>query len=85
MENDELKIPRYVYEDLLFQRRLQRDLNAELEKLNALLAEQARLLKERKELMAEVHAAVQHRWSDEEKSEFNSQSVTVTEEDRNAK
>jgi hypothetical protein len=68
METTEKKIPNYVFEDLLFQRRLQRNLNAELEKLNTLLAEQNRFLQERMALMAEVHAAVQKRWEDEEQS-----------------
>ncbi|MGD1108415.1 MAG: hypothetical protein ABR865_15340 [Terracidiphilus sp.] len=68
METNEREIPRYVFEDLLFQRRLHRSLNAEQEKLNALLAEHVRLLQERRALMAEVHEAVQQRWKDEEQS-----------------
>jgi hypothetical protein len=68
METTEKKIPNYVFEDLLFQRRLERTLNAELEKTNTLLAEQVRLLQERKELMAEIRRAVQQRWEDEEQS-----------------
>jgi hypothetical protein len=68
METTEKKIPNYVFEDLLFQRRLQRNLNAELEKLNTLLAGQVRMLEERKELMAEVHAAEKKRWTNEEQS-----------------
>jgi hypothetical protein len=66
METTEQKIPNYVFEDLLFQRRLQRNLNAEQEKLNAQLAEHVRLLQERRALMAEVHESVQQRWKDEE-------------------
>jgi hypothetical protein len=66
METTEQKIPNYVLEDLLFQRRLHRTLNAEQEKLNALLAEHVRLLAERRALMAEVHAAVQQRWDTDE-------------------
>lgn len=66
METTEKRIPNYFYEDLLFQRRLQRSLNAEQEKLNALLAEHVRLLAERRALMAEVHQGVQQRWHDEE-------------------
>ena len=59
METTEKKIPNYVFEDLLFQRRLQRNLNAELEKLNNLLAEQNRFLQERKALMDFLRARVQ--------------------------
>ena len=69
METTEKKIPDYVFEDdLLFQRRLYRTLNEEYQKLNALLIEQVRLLREREALMAEVHEAVQQRWEDEEKA-----------------
>lgn len=68
METPEVKIPNYVFEDQLFQRRLQRNLNTELERLNNLLAEQTRLLQKRKGLMAEDHDAVQQRWADEERS-----------------
>jgi hypothetical protein len=64
------KIPNYVFEDdLLFQRRLYRTLNAEYEKLSALLVKQVRLLREREALMSTVHAAVQQRCADEEPSE----------------
>ena len=65
MEPIEQKIPNYVFEDLLFQRRLHRSLNAEQEKLNALLAEHVRLLNERRALMAEIHDSVQQRWNEE--------------------
>ncbi len=65
METTDQKIPNYVLEDLLFQRRLHRTLNAEQERLNALLAEHVRLLEARRQLMAEVHEAVQQRWKDE--------------------
>ena len=68
METSEKKIPVFVLEDRLFQGRLERTLNAELEKTNTLLAEQVRFLQERKGLMAEVHSAVQQRWQDEEQS-----------------
>jgi hypothetical protein len=84
METTERKMSNYVFEDLLFERRLQRNLNAEQEKLNALLAEHVRLLVERKALMTEVHEAVQRRWEDEEKAESNIHSNSATEEDRNA-
>jgi hypothetical protein len=66
MERNEREIPRYVFEDLLFERRLHRTLNEEQERLNALLAEHVRLLAERRALMAEVHAAVKERWEKEE-------------------
>lgn len=66
METNEREIPRYFFEDLLFERRLCRTLNAEQEKLNALLAEHVRLLAERKALMAEVHETAQQRWRDED-------------------
>jgi len=80
MEPSEQKIPNYVYEDLLFQRRLQRSLNAEEERLNALLAEHVRLVAERRALMAEVHDAVQQRWKDEETAASNIHSTTAIEE-----
>ena len=57
-----------VLEDQLFRRRLQRNLNDELERLNRLLAEQVELLQKRKELFAEVNAAVMLRWEIEEDS-----------------
>lgn len=66
MTTSEKKIPVYALEDLLFQRRLQRNLNTEQERLNNLLAEHVRLLQERRALMAEIHEAVQQRWKNEE-------------------
>jgi hypothetical protein len=84
MEVTERKIPNFVLEDLLFQRRLERTLNAELEKTNALLAEQVKLLEERKALMAEIHEAVQQRWKDEEEAAVNIHSLPETEEDCDA-
>jgi hypothetical protein len=84
METPEKKIPNYVFEDLLFQRRLERTLNAELEKTNTLLAEQVRLLEERKELMAEVHAAVQQRREGEEDAKQESSGTIAMKEDDNA-
>jgi hypothetical protein len=66
METSEKTIPTFVLEDLLFQRRLHRSLNSELERLHSLLVEQVRLLRERDALMAKVHAAVQERWEKEE-------------------
>lgn len=66
METPKKKIPNFVFEDLLFQRRLHRNLNDELERFNHLLTEQVRLLQERDALMAKVQAAVQVRWQNEE-------------------
>jgi hypothetical protein len=80
METTEQKIPNYVLEDLLFQRRLHRTLNAEQEKLNALLAEHVRLLAERRALMAEVREAVQQRWDTEGAVAPNSHSAPEAEE-----
>jgi hypothetical protein len=84
MNTNEKNIPNYVFEDLLFQRRLHRTLNAEQEKLNALLAEHVRLLAERRALMAEVHAAVQQRWKDEEDAAPNSHPAPEAEESSDA-
>lgn len=64
----EKKIPNYIYEDLLFKRRLERSLNGELERLYNLLCEQVRLLRARETMMADMHAAVEQRWKDEEQS-----------------
>jgi hypothetical protein len=76
----ERKIPNFVFEDLLFRRRLERTLNAELEKTNALLAVQARLLQERRALMAEVHDCVQQRWKDEDAASSDTPSEPNTKE-----
>jgi hypothetical protein len=65
METTEAKIPNYVFEDLLFHRRLQRNINDELGRLNRLLEEQVELLQKRKELMVEVDAAVMLHWRSE--------------------
>jgi hypothetical protein len=70
METPKTKIP--ICEDLLFMRRLERNLIDALEKINSLLLWQVKLLEERKELMAEVHAAVQQRWADEDSTEQES-------------
>ena len=80
MESSERELPRYIFEDLLFERRLCRTLNAEQEKLNALLSEQVRLLEARKQLMADVRESVQQRREVEKNSECGSQSATETEE-----
>ncbi len=66
MEASEREIPQYIFEDILFRRRLERNLNDEHERLNKLLAEQVELLQKRKELMADVHAAVLQRWQNED-------------------
>jgi len=79
METTKKKIPNYVFEDLLFRRRLQRNLNDELERLHHLLTEQVRLLKEREALMSTVHAAVEQRWNEEE-AEFDIHAVPDTKE-----
>jgi hypothetical protein len=80
----EKKIPNYFIEDRIFARRLQRNLNDELERLYRLLVEQVRLLKERTALMADISEAVQRRWKEEEKAESNIHSVLMTEEDADA-
>lgn len=69
METSEVRIANVVFEDRLFLRRLERTLNAELERTNNLLAEQARLLEERKQLLAAVQRSVEERWQTEERSE----------------
>jgi hypothetical protein len=84
METTEKNIPNYVFEDRLFARRLQRNLNDELERLHHLLTEQVRLLKERDALMSKVHAAVQQRWEEEDKAESNIHSAPETEENGHA-
>jgi hypothetical protein len=68
METTEKNIPNYVFEDLLFQRRLQRDLNTELERLNKLLAEQVELLQKREVASAKIYATLMLRWESEEES-----------------
>jgi len=83
MEATKRKIPNYVFEDLLFRRRLERNLNDELERLHDLLVEEVRLLKERDALMSKVHAAVQERWEKEEAAS-NIHSAPETEENGDA-
>ena len=75
METTEKNIPNYVFEDLLFQRRLQRNLNTELERLNRLLAEQVELLQKREVASAQIYATVMLRWE----SEVESASPTTNE------
>jgi hypothetical protein len=84
METSEQEIPNYVLEDLLFQRRLQRNLNTELERLNTLLAEQIKLLEHRKELLSDVHEAVERRWKEEQDLGPDSPVATAMEEGGNA-
>jgi hypothetical protein len=69
METNEIRIANVVFEDRLFLRRLERTLNAELERTNTLLAEQIKLLNARKQLLAEVLKAVEQRWQTEGRSE----------------
>lgn len=80
MEANERELPRYLIEDLLFERRLQRNLSSELERLNKLLAEQVRMLEERKTLMADIREAVQLRWKAEEIAESRRDTAMATEE-----
>lgn len=80
METTKWKIPNYVFEDLLFRRRLQHNLNDELERLHDLLVEQVRLLKERDALMSKVHAAVQQRWEKDEPASVAIQTERTEEE-----
>ena len=75
METSETRIANVVYEDRLFLRRLERTLNAELERTNRLLAEQVTLLETRKQLLAEVQEAVQQRWATEERAEKDATKV----------
>jgi hypothetical protein len=63
-----MKITEKIIPNYIFERQLHRTLNAEYEKLSALLVEQVKLLRQREELLADVHAAVEQRWADEEKA-----------------
>jgi hypothetical protein len=81
MATTEKNTPNYVYEDLLFRRRLERNLGDELQRLYNLLVEQVRLLKEREALMADVHAAVEQRWKDEENAEPSTHSAAEDDQD----
>jgi hypothetical protein len=51
MQIDSNGIPNRVFEDLLFRRRLERNLNQELERFNRLLKEQIFLIEQRRELL----------------------------------
>jgi hypothetical protein len=77
MEPIEKKIPNYVFEDVLFRRRLQRNVNDKVERLNRLLAEQVELLQTRKELLTEVNAAVLLRWRNEDDSKPKSENTNT--------
>lgn len=65
MTNDK-QIPNYVFEDLLFRRRLERTLNKELERFNALLKEQMFLIDQRNDLLRDLRCAALQRLADEE-------------------
>jgi hypothetical protein len=80
METTKKKIPNFVLEDLLFQRRLQRNLGDELERLYHLLVEQVRLLKERETLLTNISEAVQRRWEKEEPSDVIDRTEPTEEE-----
>jgi hypothetical protein len=84
MKITEKIIPNYVFDDLLFQRRLQRNLGDELQRLYNLLVEQVRLLKERETLLANISEAVQQRWDEEKEAERCIHPATATEEDADA-
>jgi len=59
-------IPNYVFDDLLFRRRLERTLNAELERFNALLEQQIVLIEKRRESLGAVSSATAEKLSREE-------------------
>jgi hypothetical protein len=84
METTKKNIPNYIFEDLLFRRRLERDLGDELQRLYNLLVEQVRLLREREALMADVSGAVQRRWDEEKEAERCIHPATATEENKDA-
>jgi hypothetical protein len=69
MAVNEREIPKYVFEDLLFRRRLERQLKVDCELINRLLREQIELLRIRSELLVNISNAVQRQWKDEELSE----------------
>ncbi len=62
-------IPNYVFEDLLFRRRLERTMNAELERFNALLKEQMSLIEERRESLCAISAATAEKLEREEEAD----------------
>lgn len=79
MAVNEREVPKYAFEDLLFRRRLERNLSDELGRLNKLLTEQVEQLQRRKELFAEVNAAVMLRWRNEENAMPESENPTTEE------
>ena len=83
MEMNEREIPRYVFEDLLFRRRLQRNIADELERFNQLLTAQIKLMENRKTLMSEIQEAVQQRWEAEHKAESSTSANQPDEEAQN--
>jgi hypothetical protein len=69
MEITEKQIPNYVFEDLLFRRRLERTLNAELERFNGLLKEQISLIEKRRESLCAVSVATAEKLNREEQAD----------------
>jgi len=63
------QIPNYLFDDLLFRRRLERSLNAELERFNALLTEQISLIQKRKESLLAISSAAAERLNREEEAD----------------
>jgi hypothetical protein len=59
------QIPNYVFEDLLFRRRLERTLNTELERFNALLKEQIALIQKRSQSLLAISSATAEKLSRE--------------------
>ena len=76
---NEREVPKYILDDLLFRRRLERNLNDELQRLNKLLREQIEMLQQRKELSVEVNAAVMQRWKNENDARPESADSTTEE------
>ena len=60
------QIPNYLFDDLLFRRRLERTLNAEFERFNALLKEQIFLIERRSESLLAISSATAEKLSREE-------------------
>ena len=66
MNNDnDRKLPRYVFEVQLYQRHLARTLRMAEERVNNLLNEQIALLERRRELLVDLHRAVLDQWNEE--------------------
>jgi hypothetical protein len=62
---NERTIPKYVFEIQLFQRRLERTLRIEEDRVNKLLQQQIELIKSRKKLLLDLHRTVLERWNEE--------------------